>query len=127
MNVEDMILVSIDDHVIEPRDMFDQHVPDRWKDQAPRSVLNDEGIERWVFQDIESGSGQPQRGGRVAEGGLGHGPHHLRRDATRRVRRRRARPRHGPQRDPGVDVLPLLRRASAAASSSARPTRTSRS
>ena len=28
MNVEDMILVSIDDHVIEPRDMFERHVPD---------------------------------------------------------------------------------------------------
>jgi predicted TIM-barrel fold metal-dependent hydrolase len=57
MNAEDMILVSIDDHVIEPRDMFDHHVPDRWKDQAPRSVLNDQGIERWVFQGVESGSG----------------------------------------------------------------------
>ena len=27
MNVDDMILVSIDDHVIEPPDMFDRHVP----------------------------------------------------------------------------------------------------
>ncbi len=26
-----MILVSIDDHVIEPRDMFDAHVPGGWK------------------------------------------------------------------------------------------------
>ena len=48
---------SIDDHVIEPRDMFARHVPDRWKDQAPRSVMNDQGIERWVFQGVESGSG----------------------------------------------------------------------
>ena len=36
MDVEEMILVSIDDHVIEPRDMFVNHVPDRWKDEAPR-------------------------------------------------------------------------------------------
>ena len=57
MNVDDMILVSIDDHVIEPRDMFDHHVPDRWKDEAPRSVMNAQGIERWVFQGEESGSG----------------------------------------------------------------------
>ncbi|HXY27853.1 MAG TPA: amidohydrolase family protein [Acidimicrobiales bacterium] len=57
MDVGDMILISIDDHVIEPRDMFAHHVPDRWKDQAPRSVLNPNGMERWVFQDIESGSG----------------------------------------------------------------------
>jgi predicted TIM-barrel fold metal-dependent hydrolase len=57
VNVEDMVLVSIDDHVIEPRDMFEHHVPDKWRDQAPRSVLNDEGIERWNFEGIESGSG----------------------------------------------------------------------
>jgi hypothetical protein len=57
VNVEDMVLVSIDDHVIEPRDMFDHHVPDKWRDQAPRSVLNDDGIERWTFEGIESGSG----------------------------------------------------------------------
>ena len=57
MDVGDMILISIDDHVIEPRDMFAGHVPDRWKDEAPRSVTNAKGMERWVFQDIESGSG----------------------------------------------------------------------
>ncbi|MBO0731196.1 MAG: amidohydrolase family protein [Acidimicrobiaceae bacterium] len=57
MSSDDLILVSIDDHVIEPRDMFVHHVPDRWKEQAPRSVLNDQGIERWVFQGVESGSG----------------------------------------------------------------------
>ena len=76
MNVDDMILVSIDDHVIEPRDMFDRHVPERWKDQAPRRCRRTtEGIERWVFQGDESGVEEPQRGGRVAQGGLGHGPH----------------------------------------------------
>ena len=57
MRAEDMILVSIDDHVIEPRDMFDRHVPDRYRDQAPRSVMDDNGIERWVFQGSISGSG----------------------------------------------------------------------
>jgi hypothetical protein len=29
MNVDDMIILSIDDHVIEPPDMFDAHVPAR--------------------------------------------------------------------------------------------------
>ncbi len=57
MDFDRMILVSIDDHVIEPRDMFDDHVPGRWKDQAPKSVVNDQGIERWQFQGTESGSG----------------------------------------------------------------------
>ena len=57
MQLEDMILVSCDDHVIEPPDMFERHVPDRWRDQAPRSVLGDDGIERWWFQGVASGSG----------------------------------------------------------------------
>lgn len=57
MDFDRMILVSIDDHVIEPRDMFERHVPARWKDQSPKSVMNDQGIERWQFQGIESGSG----------------------------------------------------------------------
>ena len=29
MNVEDMILISIDDHTIEPPDLYERHVPDR--------------------------------------------------------------------------------------------------
>ncbi|MET0628722.1 MAG: amidohydrolase family protein [Acidimicrobiia bacterium] len=56
MNVDDMILVSIDDHVIEPRDMFERHVPEKWRDEAPRSVVNEQGMERWQFQGAESGS-----------------------------------------------------------------------
>jgi predicted TIM-barrel fold metal-dependent hydrolase len=47
---EDMILLSIDDHSIEPPDMYDAHVPARWRDQAPKLVRNDEGVELWVFQ-----------------------------------------------------------------------------
>ncbi len=30
MNLDDMILVSIDDHMIEPPDMFEHHVPKKW-------------------------------------------------------------------------------------------------
>ena len=56
MQAEDLILVRIDDHVIEPRDMFDRHVPARWKDEAPKSVMGDDGIESWVFQGVASGS-----------------------------------------------------------------------
>src|SRR3990172_11048347 len=57
VNVDDLVLVSIDDHVVEPRDMFDRHVPERWRRDAPTSVMNDDGIERWVFQGKESASG----------------------------------------------------------------------
>ncbi|WP_156767971.1 amidohydrolase family protein [Mycobacterium sp. E1386] len=54
MNLDDMILVSIDDHVIEPPDMFKGHVPQKWADQAPKVERSPEGIDRWVFQGIET-------------------------------------------------------------------------
>ncbi|CQD09095.1 amidohydrolase [Mycobacterium lentiflavum] len=56
MRIEDMILVSIDDHVIEPRDMFEKHVPRRYKDVAPKSIMDENGFEKWWFQGVCSGS-----------------------------------------------------------------------
>ena len=35
MNLEDMILISVDDHVIEPPDMFDGHLPAKYQDRRP--------------------------------------------------------------------------------------------
>jgi hypothetical protein len=55
MDVDDMILVSIDDHVVEPPDMFDRHVPARWADQAPRIVSGDDGVDRWVYRGRQTG------------------------------------------------------------------------
>ena len=50
MQMDDMILVSIDDHSIEPPDMFENHVPAKWKDLAPKVVRNANGVDEWVFQ-----------------------------------------------------------------------------
>jgi predicted TIM-barrel fold metal-dependent hydrolase len=49
MQMDDMILVSIDDHMIEPPDMYENHVPEKWRDQAPKVVRNAQGIDEWVF------------------------------------------------------------------------------
>ena len=46
--VDDLILISVDDHVVEPPEMFDAHVPDRWRDQAPRVERRD-GFDVWTF------------------------------------------------------------------------------
>jgi len=46
---DDMILVSIRDHMIERPDMYKNHVPPR-KDAAPKVVHNEQGIDEWVFQ-----------------------------------------------------------------------------
>jgi predicted TIM-barrel fold metal-dependent hydrolase len=54
MNVDDMILVSIDDHVVEPPDMFKNHVPEKYLDQAPKSIMDENGYEKWWFQGVPS-------------------------------------------------------------------------
>lgn len=50
MQMDDMILVSIDDHMVEPPDMFKNHVPARWHDEVPKVVRNEQGVDEWVFQ-----------------------------------------------------------------------------
>jgi len=50
MEMNDMILVSVDDHVCEPADMFDRHMPRKFKDRAPRVVKTEHG-QAWVIED----------------------------------------------------------------------------
>ena len=50
MHVDDMIFVSVDDHVVEPPDMFDGRLPAKYADEAPRIVRNEAGDDVWVFQ-----------------------------------------------------------------------------
>jgi predicted TIM-barrel fold metal-dependent hydrolase len=50
MQMDDMILVSIDDHMIEPPDLFENHVPAKWRDEAPKVVRNENGVDEWHFQ-----------------------------------------------------------------------------
>ena len=50
MQMDDMILVSIDDHMIEPPDMYKNHLPAKWLDQAPKIVRNEQGVDEWTFQ-----------------------------------------------------------------------------
>ncbi|MCH2170691.1 amidohydrolase [Myxococcota bacterium] len=50
MQMEDMILVSVDDHVCEPPNMWDNHVPASWKDRAPRLIHKDGDVDVWTFE-----------------------------------------------------------------------------
>jgi len=52
MKLEDMILASVDDHLSEPADMFDRHLPATLKDRAPRLVTRDDGTQVWVFEEL---------------------------------------------------------------------------
>ena len=50
---EDLILISVDDHIIEPPDLFDAHLPERYKAEAPRIVRRDDGADVWRFGEVE--------------------------------------------------------------------------
>jgi predicted TIM-barrel fold metal-dependent hydrolase len=49
MNMNDMILISVDDHIIEPPEAF-RHVPSKYRDQAPRIVAANDGSDRWCYR-----------------------------------------------------------------------------
>ncbi|MCU1452284.1 MAG: amidohydrolase 2 [Acidimicrobiales bacterium] len=51
MRAEDLILVSVDDHLVEPPDLFDGRLPDRYKDRAPKVIRTEKGDDVWTFND----------------------------------------------------------------------------
>ncbi len=50
MNAEELILVSVDDHVVEPPDMFEGRVPAKWAGREPKVVHNDDGTDVWSYE-----------------------------------------------------------------------------
>jgi predicted TIM-barrel fold metal-dependent hydrolase len=50
MKIEDMIMISVDDHFIEPPTMFDRHTPANLKGKMPH-VIEKNGFQAWVFED----------------------------------------------------------------------------
>lgn len=52
MDADDLVLISVDDHICEPAGMFDQHVPARYRDRAPRVVDEPDGSQQWYYGEI---------------------------------------------------------------------------
>jgi predicted TIM-barrel fold metal-dependent hydrolase len=51
MSLDDLILVSVDDHIIEPPTVFRNHVPERWAERAPRLVYQPEQrLQTWTWE-----------------------------------------------------------------------------
>jgi predicted TIM-barrel fold metal-dependent hydrolase len=50
MNIDDLILVSVDDHVVEPPDMFENHLTPEYKPKAPRIVKSRNGEDMWEYE-----------------------------------------------------------------------------
>lgn len=53
MNANDLILISVDDHLVEPPHMFDAHIPERYRAQAPKIVRKQNGSDVWIFDGAE--------------------------------------------------------------------------
>ena len=43
MDLDDLILVSVDDHVVEPPTLFDAHIPAKYQDRAPKVAAHGRG------------------------------------------------------------------------------------
>ena len=45
------VIISVDDHLVEPPEVFTGRVPARYRDRAPRVVEEDDGREYWLIED----------------------------------------------------------------------------
>ena len=54
MKLEELILVSVDDHVIEPPNAFTRHMPARFKGREPK-VVQRGGRDVWEFEEVATG------------------------------------------------------------------------
>jgi predicted TIM-barrel fold metal-dependent hydrolase len=53
MQLDDLILVSVDDHVVEPPHLFEGRLPERWQSVAPRMTRREDGTDVWLYEGKE--------------------------------------------------------------------------
>src|SRR5690349_3857951 len=51
--LDDLIFVSVDDHIIEPPHMFDGRLPAKFADRAPKVITRPDGAQAWLYEDNE--------------------------------------------------------------------------
>jgi predicted TIM-barrel fold metal-dependent hydrolase len=56
MDIDSMVMVSVDDHVVEPPDLFEGRLPARYADLAPQFVTKDDGTNAWRYEGAEIGN-----------------------------------------------------------------------
>jgi predicted TIM-barrel fold metal-dependent hydrolase len=50
IDIDELIMVSVDDHLVEPPDLFDETLPEKWRARAPRVVRRSDGSDVWEFE-----------------------------------------------------------------------------
>src|SRR5580704_1434823 len=64
-------IISVDDHLVEPRDVFTSRIPAAYRDRAPR-VVEEDGREYWLIDGgLELNVGANAAAGRSADAPLG--------------------------------------------------------
>jgi len=53
MDMNDMVLVSVDDHISEPPEMYDNHLSGKYLDLAPKLKTTAAGTNYWEYQGIK--------------------------------------------------------------------------
>jgi len=53
MELNDLVLVSVDDHVVEPPHLFEGRLPSKYVDLAPRFVTREDGTNAWRYEGQE--------------------------------------------------------------------------
>jgi predicted TIM-barrel fold metal-dependent hydrolase len=50
MDINEMVMVSVDDHVVEPPDLFSGRLPAKYADLAPKFITNEDGTNAWLYE-----------------------------------------------------------------------------
>ena len=53
MDPNELILVSVDDHIVEPPNVFEGRLPKQYEDKAPQFVTRDDGTQAWRYEGLE--------------------------------------------------------------------------
>nr|WP_314468023.1 amidohydrolase family protein [uncultured Novosphingobium sp.] len=53
MQMNDMVLISVDDHISEPPDLFQNHLSGAALDSAPKLIQDENGKDLWVYQGMK--------------------------------------------------------------------------
>ena len=120
MQIDDLVLVSVDDHVVEPPDMFERPPAGQVaRRRARRSSAGADGSDVWVYDGNEIPNiGLNAVAGRPPEE-YGMEPTSFDEIRAGLLRHRRAGAGHGRQRRARLDVLPVVPASSAASCSPA--------
>lgn len=56
MKIDDLIIVSVDDHIVEPPTMWDQHLSVQHKAIKPQLLRDEKGKDYWLFEGRRAGN-----------------------------------------------------------------------